>query len=136
MSQADPGMSQRTIQQALDADLKGFTIGRRLSIPFRCELISILVGKHRSFVGTPDIITDFSPSQREISVVERPNRMDLYFDRYESLQEELGHWKGTLIVTCCEVGDDIFEPNNRRRIEFVFRDDTSEVVIQEFREEA
>ena len=135
MSQPAPGMSPRTIQQALDANLKGFTIGRRLSIPFRCELISILVGKHRSFVGTPDIITDFSPSQREISVVERTNRMDLYFDRYESLQAELGHWKGTLIVTCCEDGDDIFEPKNHRRIEFVFRDDTSEVTIREYREE-
>ncbi len=129
-------MSQRTIKQALDANLKGFTIGRRLSIPFRCELISILVGKHRSFVGTPDVITDFSPSHREISVVERPNHIDLYFDKYESLQEELGHWKGTLVVTCCEVDDDIFEQKNHRRIEFVFRDDTSEVVIQEFREEA
>lgn len=136
MSNENLGSSQRTIQQALDASLKGFTIGRRLSIPFRCELISILVGKHRSFVGAPDVITDFSASQREIFVVERPNRMDLYFDRYESLQDDLGHWKGTLIVTCCEVGDDIFDAKTHRRIEFVFRDDTSEVTIREYREKS
>lgn len=130
-----PEVSERTIQHALDANLKGFTIGRRLSIPFRCDLISILVGKRQSFVGMPNMITDFSPTRREISVVEHPNRMDLYFERYGSLQDELGHWKGTLVVTCCEVGDDIFDENTHRRIEFKFRDDSSEVIIRECCEE-
>jgi len=119
-----------TIAACLAAGRQGFTMGNRVSVPFRAELISILIGKQHSMLASPDLLTDFSPSQRHVVVVEKPSRMDLYFQGHDSLQQELGHWRGTLIITCCEAGNDIFDPASHLRLVLTFRDDDPRVKIE------
>jgi hypothetical protein len=120
MSNTDSIIERRTISEALEQNLHGYTIGRRLSLPFHADLISIIVGKQISHFGGPDVITDFSPSQNEVLAVVHENRTDLYFEKYSSLQSELGHWKGTLIITCCGDSDDLFDETKHRRLVFTF----------------
>ena len=122
--------SGATIARCLEAGLYGFVIGNRLSLPFRAELISILIGKQHSMVGGPDFITDFSPSDRAVTVVEKENRMDIYFYDHPSLQQELGHWRGRLVITCCEEGTDLFDPSTHIRLALTFRDDDPRVKIE------
>ncbi len=135
MSSATSGSDDRTLAACLAENRIGFTVGRRLSLPFRVEPISILIGKQGSTLAGRDLITDFSPSSREVSFVERPDRIDLYFRHYASLQSELGHWKGTVVVTCCEAGDDLFDLTTHRTIVCTFRDDSPAVRIEEQQKE-
>jgi len=127
-SQAEP--TEATIARCLKEQLHGFTVGNRLSLPFRAELISILVGKRQSMLGAPDLITDFSPSEKSVTVVEREDRIDIYFKDHASLQDELGHWQGTLIITCCELADDLFDLSKHVRLSCRFRDDDARVKIE------
>ena len=73
----------------------------------------------------------FSPASREVRVVEKPDRLDLYFQHHGSLQTELGHWKGAVEITCCESGGDIFTVEDHRRIVCGIRDDSPVVTIKE-----
>jgi len=46
-----------TIQQALAENKKGFHIGNRLILPFKCQLVKLIVRKeiYHEFVGSKDI---------------------------------------------------------------------------------
>lgn len=86
-------------------------------------------------VGGPDFITDFSPNGRSVTVDRKENRMDLYFHDRRSLQEELGHWRGRLAITCCEEGTDLFDPSTHIRLALTFRDDDPRVKIEKEKRE-
>ena len=122
--------TEATIARCLEAGSQGFSIGNRLSVPFRADLISILVGKRQSMLSEPDLITDFSPNDKSITVVEYEDRMDLYFHDYPSLQKELGRWQGMLIITCCELCDDLFDLSKHVRLSCTLRDDDNRVKIE------
>jgi hypothetical protein len=117
------GMGPLTVWEAVEQGKHGFTVGKRLSVPCHFELISLRIARPASFVGTDELITDFSPGNRSISIVEKPDRTDIYVRAYDDLQERFGHWKGRLIVTCCEKGTDIFNLDNHIRVALNFRDD-------------
>ena len=117
------------IAACLEAKRQGFTVGNRLSLPFRADFISIMIGRQRSMVGEPDLITDFSQSSRGVMVEEQSDRTDLYFSKQKSLQEEIGHWRGTLIIECCEKGADIFDFATHLRLVCMVRDDDPAVSI-------
>lgn len=118
---------EATVARCLERNLVGMAIGNRLSVPFRADLISIMIGKQHSMVGGPDIITDFSPNDKAVTVVAHDDRMDIYFHEYPSLQKELGRWEGMLVITYCELTDDLFDPANHKRLACKFRTDDMRV---------
>ena len=127
----DATPSHATIAACLAEEKVGFVVGQRLSVPFLAELISVYVGKQTSFVGSESHITDFSPHNTKIAIVEKEDRTDIFVRSVSDLQEEYGRWKGEIIVTCCEKGADIFNVNNHIRLKLRFRDDKPEVRIEQ-----
>ena len=121
--------SARTIAACLEGGGRGFTVGNRLSLPFRADLIGIMIGRQRSAVGEPELITDFSSASKRVRVVEQEARTDLYFLKHKSLQDEIGHYRGRLVISCCEKGADIFDQSNHVRLECSIRDDDPMVGI-------
>ncbi len=133
MTEAVSEASAGTIAACLEGGLQGFTAGNRLSLPFRADLLAVVIGRQRSTVAEPERITDFSPISKKVCVVEHEARTDLYFRKHKSLQEDLGRWRGRLLIECCEVGGDIFDPATHLRLICSFRDDepTVQIALQE-----
>lgn len=119
-----------TIAACLEEGKTGFTVGQRLSLPFVADLISVFVAKQTSLVGSDEIVTDFSPYNNKICIVEQTDRTDIFVRSVSDLQEKYGRWKGELIVTCCEKGADIFNMDNHIRLRLRFRDDQPTVKIE------
>jgi len=76
------------------------------------------------------MITDFSPESESVAVVEHETRMDIYFKGSKSLQKELGHWRGKLVMCCCEKGADLFDASCHINLVLTFRDDSPRVKIE------
>ena len=122
--------SALTIEECIAEGRKGFTVGNRISLPFLLDPIRILITQPTSLVGSETIVTDFSPTSKVVSIIEKEDRTDIYIKPVEDLQERFGHWKGKIIVTCCNKGDDIFDLSNHKRLSFTFRDDQPWVNIE------
>lgn len=121
--------TEHTIAACLAAGRTGIAVGNRLSVPFRADLLSIIIGLTRSMLGEPDLLTDFSHSAKHATVVEKDDRTDIYFADYPSLQKDLGGRKGTVILTCCELNDDIFNPATHQRLILDIQEDDMRVDI-------
>jgi hypothetical protein len=122
-------VNEHTISVCLAAGRRGFALGNRLSLPFRADIVSILIGQTHSMLGEPDLITDFSPWARGAVIIDKPDRLDIYFHEYTALQKDLGNRKGTIVVTCCEEGDDIFDPATHIRLVLSVHEGDSRVEI-------
>ncbi len=119
-----------TIKACLEEGKSGFAVGQRLSLPFVAEPISVFIAKQTSLVGTEELITDFSPFNNKICIVEHADRMDVFVRHVGDLQERYGRWKGEIILTCCEKDADIFDTDNHIRLRLRFRDDEPTVRIE------
>jgi len=119
-----------TIAACLREEKSGFTVGQRLSVPFLADFVSVQVAKQTSFLGSDDVITDFSPFNNRLCIVEKADRTDIYVRSVSDLQETFGHWKGELLMTCCEKDADFFDTKNHIRLALRFRDDRPEVKIE------
>ena len=127
----DPGAARAlTIEECIAQEKVGFSVGNRISLPFRLDPISVLIVQPTSLVGGETRITDFSPSSKTVCIVEQEDRTDIYIKPIEDLQERFGRWKGKIIVTCCNKGEDIFDPATHKRLTFTFRDDQPWVRIE------
>ncbi len=99
-------MAYRTIKEALAEDKKGFHIGQRLILPFRCQLIKLIFDNeiHTEMVGNPDIKLHQDPRNTSIYVTSR-GRLSNFIGRYKYIK---------LIV--CEWDDDLCDVTTHQKL--------------------
>lgn len=113
----------KTIKEGLNSQLKGFHIGNRLVLPFRCQLIKLIIDS--------DIVTEFVGGG-DVKVHQDPKNTSIYFRHQGKLKNYIDSYSAIKIIACdwnddicdmknhikliCEVGDhhavNIHEPND------------------------
>lgn len=102
----------RTIQQALDEGKEGFHIGTRLILPFKCQIIKIIIES--------EIFTELIGS-KDIKLAQDIENTSIYFRSHGSLDKTIGKYEVVKIVASewdadlsdvnthikliCEIGD-------------------------------
>lgn len=115
---------------AIEAGDKGLLIKNSIFLPFHVELLSVWVGKDMSLLSKPDLITDFTPGNGEISIREGESYTNLVFTHHKDLRKEYGHYKGHIILYGTEKGADIFDPDRRHYMKLSFHHDKEEVDLE------
>ncbi|MCF7921265.1 MAG: hypothetical protein K9M55_01055 [Candidatus Marinimicrobia bacterium] len=120
----------KTIKQAMEAKEVGFLIKNSIFLPFQFELLSIWIGKDMSMISKPDLLTDFSGSNRDVHIREGEGYTNLIFLDHKDLNHEYGNYKGHIILFCTEKGADIFDSHQRHYVKLSFHDDTNTVYLE------
>ena len=115
--------------EAIRSGADGFVIKNSVFLPFKCEIISIWIGKEMSIISTPDLITDLADTEA-IGIREGDFYTNLVFREWNDLPMELGHNKGHVILYAAEKGADIFNTENLHYIKISFHDNRREVTFE------
>lgn len=113
-------MAYYSIKAALAEQRKGFYIGQRLVLPFKCQLIKVIFDNeiYTEMVGNADIKLHQDPQNTSIYVTSR-GRLSNYIGRYTFIK---------LIV--CELEDDLCDRTTHRKL-LCSLNDRHEVLIEE-----
>jgi len=97
----------KTLDEIIKNKIGGMYYGSRLIVPFHAHFLKVVIEK--------EIITDFSPSSKGISVIEEDDFTSLYFLDYDDLKSSLSEYESIKLVVV-EKGNDIFNFKNHRKI--------------------
>lgn len=95
------------VKKALEQKKNGIYYNNRIILPFKCEFLKII------FEDT--IITNFSPSNPDVEIIEHENFTDIYFKKCKDLQTECSKYESIKLVVC-EKDEDIFDFNNHLKL--------------------
>ncbi|MEX0813896.1 MAG: hypothetical protein WD048_16880 [Chitinophagales bacterium] len=86
-----------TIKEALEKKSDAFYIGNRLVLPFKCQLIKLIVDSHiyTELVGNLDIKLNQDPQNTSI-YIRSIGQLKNFFDTYKTIK-----------IICCEMDDDL-----------------------------
>lgn len=90
----------KTLQEVLDKQLKGLHYGNRILLPFKAEILKIVIGR--------SIITDFSKKPHGASIRVTDHYTEIYFCDYKELEQELASYEVVKMVVV-EQGKDVFD---------------------------
>lgn len=90
-------MPTATIHNALDNNLTAYYIGNRLILPFKCQLIKVIVESH--------IFTDMSGSD-ELKIEQGPRNTSIYIKNTGMLRSFFDTYK-TIKMVCSEYDTDL-----------------------------
>lgn len=96
------------ISEILAKGTDGLYYGNRLVLPFHCEPLKVII--------EDDIITDFSPSAKGISLRYADGFMDVYCLEYDNLKDSISKFEAIKFVAV-EKGEDIFD--EKKHLKFV-----------------
>ncbi|MCC6549409.1 MAG: hypothetical protein IT279_05005 [Ignavibacteriaceae bacterium] len=97
-----------SLSELLAQGTDGMFFGNRLILPFRCELLKVIIDD--------DIITDFSTSERGIVLRYADGFMDVYCLDYKNLKDAVSKFEAVKFIAV-ENGEDIFDEG--KHIKFV-----------------
>lgn len=103
----------------------GLFYGNRLLLPFQGIFLKVIVND--------DIITDFSPSSKDIYITENEGYTDIYFKQYKNLKAAVSKYEAVKLVLV-EKGKDIFNFDNHKKIA-IYLDEKHKVKIEETEED-
>ena len=104
-----------TIRQALDQNKDGFHIGHRLILPFRCQLIKLIVDG--------EIITEMVGGD-DIKLQQDPKNTSIYIRSISKLDNYLGSYK-VIKVIACEWEADLTDLSNHVKLVCEIKDQHS-----------
>ena len=110
-----------TIKETLAQKKTGFLYGNRMILPFKARFLKVVIDS--------DIITDFSPSSKGISIVEEDHYTSLYFHEYDSLRDSLSKFEAIKLVLV-EKEDNIFDLSKHMKLA-VYKTETHTATIEE-----
>lgn len=112
-------MAYYTVKAAMAEQRKGYYIGQRLILPFKCQLVKIIFDGeiYTEMVGNEDIKLHQDPQNTSIYVTTK-GRLSNYIGRYKFIK---------LIV--CELEDDLCDIANHRKL-MCSINDNHEVLIE------
>ena len=107
-----------TIKQALEEKREGFHIGHRLILPFRCQIIKIIIES--------DIFTEMVGS-KSLKISQDPKNTSIYFRSHGALDKTIGKYQSIKIIAA-EWDSDLSDVKNHIKI-ICEIDDTHIVMI-------
>lgn len=95
-----------TIQNAIKSGKKGFYIGHRLILPFRCQLLKVIFDNHiyTQLVNNKDIMIDQGPKNTSIYILEEGSLKN-YIHNFEYIK-----------LVACEIDDDLSNRDTHQKI--------------------
>ena len=96
----------KKIKEALDLNRSGFYIGQRLILPFRCQIIKIIV--------EGEIITEMVGG-KQIKIQQDPKNTSFYLRSIGKLANYLGSYKVIKLIVC-EWEDDLCDIENHIKL--------------------
>ena len=112
-------MSKPTIKNALENNRNAYYIGNRLILPFKCQLIKVIVESHifTDMSGSDDLKIDQSPVNTSI-IIKNTGMLRSFFDTYKTIK-----------LVCSEYESDLSNIDNH--IKLVCRiDENHEATIE------
>ena len=98
----------KKINEVLDENISGLHYGNRILLPFKAEILKIVIGTH--------IITDFSKKIDGASIRVTDFYTEIYFYEYNNLEEQLSKYE-VIKLAIVQQGEDIFNFDNHFAIE-------------------
>ena len=108
---------ETTIKYALKNNRKGFHIGNRIILPFKCHLIKLIADSH--------IVTEFSGSD-DIKITQSPKNTSVYFTERGAIRSMIDKYKVVKLIAC-EEDSDLTTADNH--IKLVCEIDSNHVVL-------
>ena len=108
---------ETTIKYALKNNRKGFHIGNRIILPFKCHLIKL--------IADSDIVTEFSGSD-DIQISQSPKNTSVYFTERGAIRSMIDNYKVVKLIACEEDSDLTLVDNH---IKLVCEIDSNHVVL-------
>lgn len=96
----------KTVKQALEQKSEGYHIGHRIILPFRCQIIKIIVE------GT--ILTEMVGSD-QIKIQQDPKNTSIYIRSVSDLNNFVGSYK-VVKMAVCEWDADLCNPDNHIKL--------------------
>jgi len=101
------------MNKMIDKKLEGLYYGNRLILPFQCSFLKVVVNR--------DIITDFSPKSKHLSISEEGNFTNLYFHEHENLKETISEFEAIKLVIV-EKEKNVFDFSNHIKLAVYLED--------------
>jgi len=102
------GEMMKNIKEVLAENISGLHYGNRILLPFKAEILKIVIGTH--------IITDFSKNIDGASIRVTDFYTEIYFYEYKNLEEQLTKYE-VIKLALVQQGEDIFNFDNHFAIE-------------------
>jgi hypothetical protein len=102
-----------TVKEALEQGKSGMYFDNRLMLPFVCDFIKVIADKY--------MITDFSPHQEGISIVEHKDFTDVYFNDFKRLRDVISKYEHVKLLVV-EKEDDIFDTSKHVKLAIYLED--------------
>ena len=99
-------MNTETIKQQIRAGAEGFYIGSRMILPFKCQLIKLIVDNH--------IVTEFV-GNNHIKVSQEVKNTSLYFRESGKLNQFEGSYEYIKMIIC-DLNDDLCDRKNHLKV--------------------
>ena len=114
-----------TLNEILKSKPNGLYYKNRLILPFQGVFLKIIIDD--------DIIMDFSPSSKHISINENETYTDIYFKQFKNLKDAVSKYEAIKMVMV-ERGKDIFNFDNHKKI-IIYLKEKHQVKIEETEED-
>jgi hypothetical protein len=101
------GKSMKTINEVIQNKISGLRYGNRIILPFHAQFLKVIIND--------DIITDFSPSNKGIHIVETTDRTDIYFLEHKHLKDTISKYEAIKMVVV-EKDKEIFNLDNHLKL--------------------
>ena len=101
----------KTVKEVLDEGLNGLVYGNRILLPFKAELLKIVIDS--------EIITNFGKRLKGAHVRVTDYYTEIYFLDYKILINEIPKYKSIKMVLV-EQGEDIFDFDHHKSLEIQF----------------
>lgn len=96
----------KTIKQSLTNEYKGFYIGQRIILPFKCQIIKLIV--------KGEIITEMVGSS-DVKISQDPKNTSIYFRSVGKLSNFIGSYQAIKMIVC-EWDDNLCDIDNHVKI--------------------
>ncbi len=113
-------MTKQEIVDVLNSDKKGFYIGARLILPFRCNLIKLIADSH--------IFTEFVGSE-DVKIAQTEKNTSIYFREIGRLKDFEDSYKSIKIIISSEEADLTDKDNHIKVICHILKDREVELEV-------
>ncbi len=103
----------RKLNDVLKNKIDGLYYGNRVLLPFAAEILKAVI--------EDEIIMDFSEKKEGAGYSVRENFTEIYFHDYKDLKEAVSKYE-TIKLVVVEIGDDLFDFKNHRRLALHLRE--------------
>lgn len=97
----------KTIDEVIKNKEYGLHYGNRMLLPFTGTILKMVIER--------DIILDFSPRSKDVTIIEKSEYLEIYLHNYGLISEAVNKYEQIKMIVV-EHGKSIFDFNNHKKI--------------------